>query len=297
MNATQTPVLKFVDVGGVRLAYFERGAPRDDMPTLFLVHATGFHGRVWDQIIDRLPGVHSIALEQRGHGRSDNVAVEHWRTFGEDQASVVRMLGLADAIGIGHSMGAHGLIECAAASGAFDRLLLLDPTVSAPEQYTEENARVLGSALHGASRRRNRFSSAEDFRARIERKSAFPRFHSKILMDYCTHGIEPDGDGAYRLLCRPEIEARVYMTARSNGGVYDSVRGLDIPVTVVRAQAPTKDEAGFSASPTWPNLSSAFPRGRDIHLHDCTHFIPMERPDFVVEQIREAIAAWQQARD
>jgi lipase len=113
------PILKKVSVNGVELAYFERGNQRDDAPTLLFVHATGFHARLWDHIAEAFPAHHIIALEQRGHGRSSKVAVDHWRTFGEDQAAFVNTLGLSKMIGIAHSMGAHGMIDAAFISNAF----------------------------------------------------------------------------------------------------------------------------------------------------------------------------------
>jgi hypothetical protein len=38
------------------------------------------------------------------------------------------------------------------------------------------------------------------------------------------------------------------------------------------------------ASPTAPDLASRFSNGRDL-LVDYSHFIPMEAPEFVAEQI------------
>ena len=52
-----------------------------------MVHATGFHGRVWDQVIHHLPGRHVIAVEQRGHGRSSGTGFDSWADFGRDQAA------------------------------------------------------------------------------------------------------------------------------------------------------------------------------------------------------------------
>ena len=287
------PQLKKVTVNGAELAYFEWGEPRADAPTLFFVHATGFHARVWDYHIEAFSEHHVVALEQRGHGRSQKLAVQTWRTFGEDQAAFVQALGLSRLIGVAHSMGAHGMIDGAARSAAFDRLLLLDPTVMGPEQYATEYPDPFGGELHPASKRRNSFSSAEDMAARIGDKSAFPLFHPRILRDYCEYGLEPDPAGGFRLACPPEVEARVYMAARSNEAVYDSIRALDIPVTVVRARLPDPDAMhDFSSSPTWPGLAQEFPDGRDLHWADCTHFIPMQRPDEVVELIGEQIANW-----
>ena len=82
------------------------------------------------------------------------------------------------------------------------------------------------------------------------------------------------------------------MSARSNGSVYDSVHALEIPVTVVRAKLPINQAHDFSSSPTWPGLSAQFSNGRDIHFADCSHFIPMQKPNAVIDIIKEEISAW-----
>jgi pimeloyl-ACP methyl ester carboxylesterase len=285
---TVEPVLRKVKVNGAELAYWERGTRCDDRPSLYFVHATGFHGRVWDYHAEAFPEHHIVALEQRGHGRSEKLAVTDWHTFSEDQAAFVQALGLRDLIGIGHSMGAHGLIDGAASSGAFRRLVLLDPTVAAPEAYDEDYAAEFGDELHPAAKRRNVYASVEDMIARLRDKSSFPLFHPRILRDYCHYGLERIESGEYVLACPPEIEAHVYMSARTNGDVYDSARRLEIPVTIVRAMLPSPETGpDFSSSPTWPGLVDAFPQGRELYWPDCTHFIPMQKPDEVIEVIRQ----------
>jgi lipase len=280
--------LKYVQLDDCRLAYFERGQASATRPTLFFVHATGFHGRVWDYHIESFPDLHCISLEQRGHGRSDKLAVDHWRTFGEDLAQLVKKLGLKNAIGIGHSMGGHALVEGAHQSGAFSRLLLLDPVISAPESYGP----VVSKELHPAAKRRNRFVSIDDMRDQLRTKSSFPLFNDRIFDDYCTYALEPEGDGV-RLCCEPEVEAHVYMAARSNVGVFDAVRQLDLPVTIVRAQLPDPDKLlDWSGSPTWPGLWREFPQGVEHYWESCTHFIPMQRPDEVIEMIAAEVEAW-----
>jgi pimeloyl-ACP methyl ester carboxylesterase len=291
------PIQKKLQVNGVELAYFERGSRSDDAPTLFFVHATGFHARLWDYQVQAFPGYHSIALDQRGHGRSEKVTVETWRDFGRDQAALLGELGLGDVIGIAHSMGGHAMIDGAAISGAFSRLLLLDPTVVAPEAYAKaaEHVAAFGDALHPAAKRRGSFASVDEMLERIADKSSFPLMHPRILRDYCQFGLLDDGAGGYKLACPPELEARVYMTSRSNGAIYDSVRELDIPVTIVRAKTPLPGATmDFSSSPTWPGLAQAFPRGREIFWPECSHFIPMQKPDEVIALIEAEIAAWKE---
>ncbi len=291
------PILKKIHLNGVDLAYFERGERRADRPTLLFVHATGFHGRIWDRIIESLPGFHTVALEQRGHGRSQRVVISHWKEFAEDIVAFVDALELNDLIGIGHSMGAHGMVDAAARCDAFSRLVLLDPTISAPETYAEgapAQAPQPFEGPHPAAKRRNRFASVEEMMQRLLPKSAFGVYEPRIFEDYCRYGLVPSPDGGLELACHPETEASVYMTARTNEAIYERVRALQIPVTVVRAQVRPADSpvADFSASPTWPGLVGEFKHGREIHLENCTHFIPMQVPDFVVDVINEEIEAW-----
>ncbi len=291
MSIERQPELHKIRVNGAELAYFERGARREDLPTLLFVHATGFHGRVWDYHAEAFPEHHIIALEQRGHGRSEKLSVTNWRTFGEDQAAFVDALDLHGLIGIGHSMGAHGMIDGAAMSGRFARLLLLDPTVAEETAYGPDYAAMFGDALHPAAKRRDRFASVEEMVEVLSPKSSFPLFLPRIFEDYCRHGLEAVEGGDFRLACRPEVEAHVYMAARSNAAVYDSARSLDIPVTIVRAKLPEQGNVqDFSSSPTWPGLANVFRQGKDFHWPDCTHFIPMQRPDEVIAIISQLIA-------
>jgi len=298
MNAAPSvpePELRFINLNGVELAYWERGQPGSDKPTLFFVHATGFHGRIYDRVIEAFPGFHSIAFEQRGHGRSEHSPIRHWKTMGKDQIAFVRALELESFIGIGHSMGAHAMVDAAAETGAFARLVLLDPTVASPEAYIDAPALDF-SQLHPAAKRKNHFGSPEDMRDRLLPKGAYHLFEPRVLMDYCKYGLLPCEDGGYELACHPKMEASVYQTARTNGAVHDSARALTIPVTIMRAMEGSGElnQADFSVSPTWPKFVTEFQNGREFHLKDCTHFIPMQMPDRVIAVIAEEVAAWQQ---
>src|SRR4030095_15046074 len=98
----------------------------------------------------------------------------------------------------------------------------------------------------------------------------------------------PDGRG-YVLACPPAFEAKVYMTARQNDGVYAQVAAIDIPVFVIRAMAAPSDRdlMDFRYSPTWPGLAARFPHGRELHLAERTHFLPMEDPALAARLILE----------
>lgn len=299
MNTAAEPMLQRISINGVELAYWERGARRVDLPTLLFVHATGFHGRVFDRVIESFPGFHSIALEQRGHGRSEKVTIEHWRSQGEDVVAFVAALGLGSVIGIGHSMGGHAVTDAAGKCSAFARLVLLDPTIAAPEAYGDPAPLVpVEGDVHPAARRKNDFDSPEEMVERLLPKGAYRLFAPGILDDYCRYGLIENDEGRFKLACPPEVEASVYMTSRSNGGVYGSIRSLEIPVTIMRAMEPVEpsQRGDFSYSPTFPGLVNEFRNAREIYLPDCTHFIPMQMPERVIGTIREEVAAWREDR-
>jgi lipase len=118
----------------------------------------------------------------------------------------------------------------------------------------------------------------------------FDGWDRRVLRDYCRHGTRPDpsGDGVV-LACRPEFEAEVYMTSRGNRAIHDRVHAVDVPVLVVRTMEPPSDGAlaDFRYSPTWPALAGAFRQGRDRHVADRTHFLPMEDPGLAARLILE----------
>ncbi len=279
-------------LNGVELAFVEwRPELRGRDAPILLVHATGFHARVWDQVVRHLGERYVISLDQRGHGRSENVEITHWEVFGQDLTALVRELDLRDVIGVGHSMGGHAMTEAAAACpDRFRRLVLIDPVIASPENYAKGGWTIesLGGRPHPTAKRKNRFASAAEMIARFEKRAPYSVFEREALRDYCTHGLVPAADGEGLVLaCPPEIEASVYMTSHTNPGVYDSIHALELPVLILRAKSPPPDRSvmDFSSSPTWPSLVNEFRKGREIHLADRTHFLPMEIPARVAELI------------
>ena len=284
-----------VRANGIELAYFEWGqAGQGRGPTFLFAHATGFHARCWDQVIRHLGDHHVIAVDQRGHGRSEKTEITHWGVFGRDLAAFVRALDLRDLVGVGHSMGGHAMTEAAAAcSDRFRRLVLVDPVIVSPDDYRDGQwIAGLDQQMHPTAKRKRHFKSAEEMFERFKHREPYAVFHPEALRDYCQYGLLPAEDGhGLVLACAPATEAGIYMTSRTNGGVYESVRALEVPVLVLRAKEPPAERSvmDFSSSPTWPGLVREFRRGREIYFADRTHFLPMEIPDQVAALILEEL--------
>lgn len=298
MSTHRPPSEGRVRAQGIELAYFEWYPERRGRgPTLLLAHATGFHARVWDAMISHLGERHVIAVDQRGHGRSDKTPITHWRVFGQDLAALVQALDLRDVVGVGHSMGGHAMVEAAAACPErFRRLVLIDPVIASPADYGEGGWTIsgLGGQPHPTARRKARFDSPQAMIERFRDRAPFSLFRPDALRDYCTYGLLPaeDGDG-FVLACPPAIEASIYMTSRSNPNVYRAIRGLDLPVLVLRAKAPPPDREvmDFASSPTWPGLVHELRQGREIHFPDHTHFLPMEIPERIAALVADELDA------
>ncbi len=289
------PQLHRTAANGISMAYWEWHADlRGQGPTLWLAHATGFHGRVWDRMVGELAQpCHVIAIEQRGHGRSEATDFDSWDVFGHDQAALAAALDLQGAVGVGHSMGAHALVQAAALQPErFSRLLLIDPVMGAPADYHQPP--VAPGTLHPSAGRKNHFESAQAMFDRFVDRSPYSVFDAQALLDYCQHGLRPADSGpGFQLACAPGFEGKVYPLARQHPAIYASIRALQIPVLVVRArlQDPAIKPWDPLGSPTWAGLAQEFRCGRDHHLPDKTHFLPMEDPALAARLVDEALAA------
>ena len=281
----------YLNVGGVNLCWFEWGEKQEGEETILLVHATGFHARCWDQTIAQLGDRHIIAIDQRGHGRSEAIPFDTWDQFGTDLVSFVTELGLSNLIGVGHSMGGFALALAASKlPNCFSRLVLFDPVILDPTLYAGDDDHIAnirdGDGGHPVARRRNKFDSAEVMFDALRPKGGYGLWQESVMRDYCQFGLLPSEEGGYELACPPEFEASVYMGS-SGVDIYHNISTLQIPVYIVRAKMREPDQTtmDFSLSPTWEHLAEKFPDGHDNYRPDLSHYIPMQDPEFAARYI------------
>ena len=96
------PVTRFYPTGGIDLAVHEWASDGGGVPLVF-AHATGFHGRVFDAIIEAFPAHPAYAIDLRGHGQSRAAPIDDWRLVARDVADFMEQTGLSGAVGIGHA--------------------------------------------------------------------------------------------------------------------------------------------------------------------------------------------------
>ncbi|MFA7248106.1 MAG: alpha/beta hydrolase [Dehalococcoidia bacterium] len=280
------------EITGVTLVAFEwsgEGAP------IVLVHGTGFHARVWDQVARRLPGRRVIAVDLRGHGRSSKPEPPYtWSRLGEDVAGLIEGLDLHEVIGVGHSMGGHTMADAAThCPERIASLVLIDPTIL--DSPTRADRPDRPNQFDFVLRRRNEWASPEEMIDRYAGRFPFSTWRAEVLRDYAVHGLLPSDAGeGYVLACPPPVEAAVYAgRVRPGSELVSELQKLTIPVRVLRARtaAPGEQPPPFAVSGTMPDLAAKMTDGTDFHLTHLGHFIPMEEPEVVARHIIEAADA------
>jgi 3-oxoadipate enol-lactonase len=97
------------EVNGTRLYYEARGAG----PALLFLHGFTLDHRMWNRQTEHLAKTHKVvSYDARGFGRSDLPSTETYRHY-EDAAALCDHLGLRRVVVVGHSIGAHQMLELA----------------------------------------------------------------------------------------------------------------------------------------------------------------------------------------
>lgn len=265
------------------ICWFEWGAP-SDRPSVLLLHATGFHARLWDRVVAALPpGTHVVAPDHRGHGRSFIPAsLSDWAATADALLPLVDRFAGTPLIGCGHSMGGYALTRLAAERpDAFRHLFLIDPVIMEPGLYVGgADQPVADPAVHPVARRRAMWDGWEAMNAHFAQRPPYMHWQPPILADYCRYGllVAADGEG-WELACPPALEASVYLNAVRTDP-RDWLGRIAAPVSVIRARNGERANAiDFSLSPTWPELGAAIGAVRDEQWGEHSHFIPMEAPE------------------
>lgn len=125
------PAENDVIVNGIRLHYLDWGG---EGPILLFLHGGGLHAHSWDLIAQSFsPDYRCIALDQRGHGRSEWSSSMDYRPadYAADVSQFIQRLSLNKPIVIGTSMGGVNALALATKeSSQLNGLVLLDVTLN-----------------------------------------------------------------------------------------------------------------------------------------------------------------------
>ena len=223
----------------------EAGAPR-----IVFLNANGFHGLAYRQILEPM-GVHTIALDLRGHGQSElptaPEALKNWYIFRDD---IIHFFGAAidsPVVLAGHSFGAvSGILASGSIRDKLSGYVGFDP-VTIPFLARHWPYIPGGRALmkrvfqiaKNAGRRRHVFTSSDAAFERYQGRGAFRDVPDSILRDYLAGGLKPHKEGV-QLACHPRWEQAVYVAQGQN--IYKGARGLpDNSRIIYSGKSPVSD--------------------------------------------------------
>jgi pimeloyl-ACP methyl ester carboxylesterase len=285
---SQLPVRKTLDAGDGTISYLEwEGAA--GAPVLIFSHANGFNASTYKSLLAPLAGeFRIIAWDMRGHGLTtlplDRNRLRGWQIFRDDLLRFIDRLDAKPAVLAGHSLGATATVLAAAVRSNIGRALVLAEPVmpEAPPFWRRLFGKWEGDASLAAMalRRRNRFASREEAATKFIGRGAFRTWPPDTIADYVDTGLLPDENG-YRLACPPEWEAAIY--AAHPVRIERLGSRIAAPVTILYGTT------GSAASkPLLKEFAERHRNTRLVCVEGGTHFLPMEHPQIVQEEIRRA---------
>jgi len=248
-----------------------------EAPLLHFAHANGFNAGTYRGLLSPLVGQFDIvAGDARGHGFTTLPATpglaRDWTIFRDDLLAVLDRIAPQGAILAGHSMGATASLMAAALRPEKVRALVLVEPVLVPKGIAAGDNEL----ARRAEKRRDAFASLEEVFALYRGRGAFKTWPDETLRDYLSGGLVPAEDGV-RLACRPAWEAEDFRSTPP--GVSELAGSLRCPVTLIHAADGT----------AWQSEVAIFkqlcPATRVVSKEGATHFLPMEFPDLVREEI------------
>ncbi len=287
MSVSDKPRQRMIDLpgGGGALSALEFGPPDRPVDIIFS-HANGFNGRTYRTILEPLADeLRVLAIDLRGHGASTLPTVIEgrvgWLEFRDDLLALLAQVADAPVVLAGHSMGGTSSLLAAAAEPARVKALALFDPVVVPVEAQRQPAMVESALYQGALRRRATFPSKAEALAAYLGRGGFKTWREAQVADYVEGGFRETASGEAALTCAPAWEASNF--AMHN---YDAIAAFGLvrcPVRVMRAETGSTfridgREAELAANPLIEVTT----------VPGTTHFLPMERPELVVEVLRGA---------
>lgn len=282
------PVRKTLSLPGGEVSYLDW--PANGLP-LHFAHATGFNGETYRSLLAPLAGsFHIFASDARGHGfsalRADPARDANWTTYRDDLVSMLDTLGGPPIVLAGHSMGATTSLMAAAKRPArVAGVVLIEPVMvpwqawlisHLPKSFGFHKGQNLADR---AALRRDRFPSYDAVLAAYRGRGAFKSWPEEMLADYLKGGLKIDpASGEARLACAPAWEAATFRAAAYN--VARLARKISCPLTVIYGTINSTCRDGGAEE-----LSRRHPGTRIVKVDGASHFLPMENPELVREEI------------
>jgi pimeloyl-ACP methyl ester carboxylesterase len=252
---------------------------------LFLSNGNGFaidgYRVFWEPL---LADFDLILFDMRNHGRNrpsgadGHTYLQMARDLGTILRGVSERLGQRPSVGVFHSMSARAAMKHAVQmEWVWDALVLFDPpNVPLRGHPHYEAMRNFESKLaEWAVGRQDLFASPEELRAYWAANRAQRNWTDQGRSDMASAVLRPDGQGAYTLSCRRELEALIYLAALSMD-LWPPASAYGGPVKLIGADP----EMGGAPPIGAANEALAREGGYEYEFVSGTgHLLQIERPD------------------
>lgn len=252
-----------------RLFGISAGAGR---PVICL-HGITANAYVWLPVMERLArDFRVVAIDQRGHGRSDRPAGAGYRAadFAADVAALIAALGGEPAILIGHSLGARNALAAAVAAPrsvaavvAIDFVPFIEPAV-----FVQLAERVAGGDKRFAA-----IAAVEDYL-----RQRYPLLPGDAIARRARHGYRQTDDGG--LVPLADAAAMAATCAGLTEDLAGTLSAITVPTLLMRGAASklVSPEAFRRACALRPDLPATA-------IADADHYVPEEQPAAVVAAV------------
>jgi pimeloyl-ACP methyl ester carboxylesterase len=282
------PLRKSLDRHGAAISYLEWANSR---PVLHFAHANGFNAQTYLSLLEPLAAhFHIVASDLRGHGLTTLPAMpglsDNWAVYGRDLAEFLDCIHPGPMILAGHSMGAIASLMVAAAHPHRVRALVLCEPVLVPAMAYAlmRLARLAGigppvpDLAERAAKRREIFPSFDAALAAYRGRGAFKTWPDRVLRDYLHGGTKSTGNGTeIRLACSPAWESENFQASPRD--IAKLARRVRCPLTLIVGENGTARDREVEV------VMRGHGHARLIKVPGTTHFLPMERPDIVREEL------------
>lgn len=237
--------------------------------TAVLAHGWGATRALWRTVAPRLlaAGLRVVSYDQRGHGESglgrEGITIAR---VGRDLAEVLAETETRDAILVGHSGGAFGVLSHVTA-GSVDRVrgMVLLAAAAHDQDTPHKEVKLMGNPVfHWALNR---------------------RFIGRKMLRH-TLGDKPSGAVA-------ELNRKMFAeTPRAvRSDCFASSRGMDLREPLSRVAVPAVVLAGEKDKVVKPELGAVvadvLPRARHELIPGAGHMLPLETPELVIRAVTE----------
>jgi 2-(acetamidomethylene)succinate hydrolase len=258
----------------VDLAFRVRGSG----PAIVLLHGTSANHAVWEPVAEALaPHSTVIALDQRGHGRSDKPARGYTGPdFAADVITVLDALGIDRAIIGGHSLGGRNAWLVGALHPDRVRgIVAVDYTPYVEETVLDD----LAVRVAGGYRAFPDPAAIEDYI-----RGRYPRILRGAVERRARWGYAPRADGQWWPLADPDAMQQLIEGFRTPWDA--EFRAVAAPMTSLRGV-----DSRIVSEAAWAAAVAERPGDRWVVVDDADHYIPEEHPDLVAAEFERLLAA------